>query len=127
MFEAERVLMTDNVIIPIYSYVTKRLVNPHLQGWQPNVMDHHLTRYMFKLRTRLPGEETAPPPAAEETAPGLTPLEDLPTEQDGVEGPATVGAELENPLEPGTDTLQEDVPDSGQETELEQPEEGSGG
>ena len=52
MFEAERVLMTDNVIVPIYTYVTKRLVNPHLKGWQNNVMDHHPTRNMFKLKSR---------------------------------------------------------------------------
>ncbi|MBT8048017.1 MAG: peptide ABC transporter substrate-binding protein [Xanthomonadales bacterium] len=52
MFEAERVLMSDHVIIPIYTYVTKRLVNPHLRGWQSNVMDTHPTRYMFKLKAR---------------------------------------------------------------------------
>jgi oligopeptide transport system substrate-binding protein len=52
MFEAERVLMTDNVIIPVYTYVSKRLVDPHLKGWQNNVMDHHLTRNMFKLKSR---------------------------------------------------------------------------
>ena len=52
MFEAERILLSDFAIIPIYSYVTKRLVDQHLQGWQYNVMDHHLTRYMYKLKTR---------------------------------------------------------------------------
>ena len=52
MFEAERVLMTDNVVIPIYTYVTKRLVDPHLRGWHNNVMDHHPTRNMFKLKSR---------------------------------------------------------------------------
>ena len=52
MFEAERVLMSDHVVIPIYTYVTKRLVNRHLRGWQNNVMDHHPTRNMFKLKTR---------------------------------------------------------------------------
>ena len=52
MFEAERVLMTDNVIIPIYTYVTKRLVSKQLRGWQTNVMDHHPTRHMFKLKLR---------------------------------------------------------------------------
>jgi oligopeptide transport system substrate-binding protein len=52
MFEAERVLITDNVIIPIYTYVTKRLVSKQLRGWQTNVMDHHPTRHMFKLRLR---------------------------------------------------------------------------
>jgi oligopeptide transport system substrate-binding protein len=54
MFEAERVLMSDHVVIPIYTYVTKRLVNPHLKGWQNNVMDHHPTRNMFKLKSREP-------------------------------------------------------------------------
>ncbi len=58
MFEAERILLSDFAIIPIYSYVTKRLVDQHLKGWQNNVMDHHLTRYMYKLKSRE-AEETA--------------------------------------------------------------------
>ncbi len=56
MFEAERILLTDFAIIPIYSYVTKRLVDQHLKGWQNNVMDHHLTRYMFKLKSKVTRE-----------------------------------------------------------------------
>jgi len=66
MFEAERVLMTDNVIIPIYTYVTKRLVSRQLRGWQTNVMDHHPTRHMFKLRLR--GAPQATPAAGERPA-----------------------------------------------------------
>lgn len=60
MFEAERVLMSDHVVIPIFSYMTKRLVNLRLQGWQNNVMDHHPTRYMFMLKSRetLPAGES---------------------------------------------------------------------
>ena len=76
MFEAERVLMSDHVIIPIYTYVTKRLVNSHLVGWQNNVMDHHPTRFMFKLKSRTPGSPDPqaelppdPPPAAEASPP----------------------------------------------------------
>ena len=57
MFEAERTLLSDFVIIPIYSYVTKRLVDQHLRGWQNNVMDHHLTRHMFQLKSRVEGAE----------------------------------------------------------------------
>jgi oligopeptide transport system substrate-binding protein len=74
MFEAERVLMSDNAIIPLYTYVTKRLVSPQLRGWKNNVMDHHQTRHMFKLRwqsdvpvateSALPEQQTAPEPAA---------------------------------------------------------------
>jgi len=87
MFEAERVLMADSVIIPVYSYVTKRLVNPHLSGWQPNVMDHHLSRYMYKLKSRSGSAQAAaaePPPVDAETGPAvsLTPLEALPGEED---------------------------------------------
>jgi oligopeptide transport system substrate-binding protein len=57
MFEAERMLMTDNVIIPVYAYVTKRLVSPQLKGWRNNVMDHHQTRHMFKLKLRDTGRQ----------------------------------------------------------------------
>ena len=59
MFEAERVLLADFAIIPIYSYVTKRLVDQHLKGWQNNVMDHHLTRYMYKLKSGKKKESSA--------------------------------------------------------------------
>ncbi len=71
MFEAERVLLSDFVIIPIYTYVTKRLVDQHLRGWQNNVMDHHLTRYMFMLKTREPEAEV--PAAKVEPEPELVP------------------------------------------------------
>ena len=71
MFEAERVLLTDFAIIPIYSYVTKRLVDQHLKGWQNNVMDHHLTRYMYKLKSRASGETALEEePAGEEKPAG---------------------------------------------------------
>jgi len=52
MQEAERVLLADLPIIPVYTYVTKRLVDAHLAGWQSNVMDHHYSRTMFLLRSR---------------------------------------------------------------------------
>lgn len=66
MFEAERVLLADSVIIPIYTYVTKRLVDPHLRGWQTNVMDHHQTRYMFKLRSKTPADPVRVPESNED-------------------------------------------------------------
>lgn len=52
MYEAERLLLEDNPIVPVYTYVSKRLVDPHVQGWQSNVMDHHYSRYMYKLKSR---------------------------------------------------------------------------
>ena len=128
MFEAERVLMSDNVVIPIYSYVTKRLVNPHLQGWQPNVMDHHLTRYMFKLRSRQAGDEPAAAPAALEPASGLTPLEDLPLDDAVPVDPAVTapqGASGEG-QQKGDESAAGDVPQETPAVETAQPREGDG-
>ena len=113
MFEAERVLMTDNVIIPIYSYVSKRLVNPHLRGWQNNVMDQHQTRYMYKLRSHDP-ERDAPAPLP------------VPLPEDGLSGPQTATIVLEElPLEAEVEVSPES--DGGNVIELEElPEEETG-
>lgn len=46
MQDAEALLLQDLPVIPIYFYVTKRLVSPRVQGWQGNIMDHHATRYL---------------------------------------------------------------------------------
>jgi oligopeptide transport system substrate-binding protein len=59
MVEAERILLADDPIIPVYTYVIKRLVDQHIRGWENNVMDHHYSRYMYKLKSRSdepPGE-----------------------------------------------------------------------
>jgi oligopeptide transport system substrate-binding protein len=47
--EAEQVLLEDLPIIPIYFYVTKRLVKPWVGGYENNIMDHHYTKDMFIL------------------------------------------------------------------------------
>ncbi len=60
MQEAERVLLEEVPIIPVYTYVTKRLVDPHLRGWDDNVMDHHYSKHMYLLRS-----QNAPTPVAE--------------------------------------------------------------
>lgn len=52
MVEAERMLLADQVILPVHVYMTRRLIDPRLKGWRENVMDHHLTRHMYLLRTR---------------------------------------------------------------------------
>ncbi len=73
MQEAERVLLEDLPIIPVYTYVTKRLVDPHLRGWDHNVMDHHPSKHMFLLRSR-PAADPAPAVApAEASGPEPTP------------------------------------------------------
>ena len=51
MQEAERMLLAEVPIIPVYTYVTKRLVDQHVKGWENNVMDHHYSRHMFLLKS----------------------------------------------------------------------------
>ena len=69
MHEAERMLLEDNPILPVYTYVSKRLVDPHVQGWQNNVMDHHYSRYMYKVKSRQAPDkdvvDSAEPPAVD--------------------------------------------------------------
>ncbi|MGQ0622660.1 MAG: peptide ABC transporter substrate-binding protein [Panacagrimonas sp.] len=49
MFEAERQLLEDLPVIPIYFYVTKHLIAPYVVGWTGNIMDHHYTRTLKVL------------------------------------------------------------------------------
>jgi oligopeptide transport system substrate-binding protein len=44
MSTAERALLDDYPIVPLYFYVNKHLVNPRVQGFLPNVLDRHATR-----------------------------------------------------------------------------------
>ncbi|MBN1238813.1 MAG: peptide ABC transporter substrate-binding protein [Gammaproteobacteria bacterium] len=39
--EAERVLLDDMPLIPIYFYVTAKMVKPWVDGYEPNIMDHY--------------------------------------------------------------------------------------
>ena len=66
MAEAERMLLADQVILPVFVYVTKRLIDPRLKGWEENIMDHHLTRYMYLLEARQDAEESTVDPVSEE-------------------------------------------------------------
>jgi len=96
MFEAERVLMTDNVIIPIYTYVTKRLVSKQLRGWQNNVMDHHPTRHMFKLKldgSPAGANADSPDPGPGEASAGA----DLLTPRDSEQNPPEAEPEGQGP------------------------------
>jgi oligopeptide transport system substrate-binding protein len=52
--QAERQLNDDAAYIPLYYYATRHLVKPYLRGWQSNVMDRNLSRYMYLLEHREP-------------------------------------------------------------------------
>ena len=43
--EAEKVMLNDYPIMPIYFYVTKHLVKPHVKGFKSTIMDHNYSRH----------------------------------------------------------------------------------
>ena len=47
---AERQLLDDMPIIPLYFYVSKRLVKPWVGGYVSNIMDHHHTKDFYILK-----------------------------------------------------------------------------
>lgn len=44
--EAEKLLMEQAPIIPLYYYTSMALISPQLKGWYPNTLDHHPYKYM---------------------------------------------------------------------------------
>jgi len=44
--EAERVLLSDHPVIPLYFYVSKHLVSPDVIGWGDNVLDYHYSQHL---------------------------------------------------------------------------------
>ena len=43
---AERYLIAEQVVIPLYHYVTAYLLDPSVQGWHPNLLDWHPLKYV---------------------------------------------------------------------------------
>ena len=48
--EAERVMLDDMPVLPMYYYVSKKLVKPWVAGYMDNIMDHHHSRHFRILR-----------------------------------------------------------------------------
>lgn len=46
MEQAERILLADLPIIPVYYYTTQHLVSKRVTGWVDNIMDVHKTQYL---------------------------------------------------------------------------------
>jgi oligopeptide transport system substrate-binding protein len=44
--EAERELLADHPVIPLYFYVSKHLVSPDVVGWGDNVLDYHYSQHL---------------------------------------------------------------------------------
>ena len=47
--QAEAILNEDAPMLPVYFYVSAHLIKPYVKGWQSNVMDRNLSRYMYIL------------------------------------------------------------------------------
>ena len=48
--EAERIFLEDLPIMPLYFYVTARMVKPWVGGFSPNIMDHHRSKNFHILK-----------------------------------------------------------------------------
>ena len=44
--EAERVMLADHPVIPLYVFVSKHLVRPEVRGWGDNVLDYHYSKHL---------------------------------------------------------------------------------
>jgi oligopeptide transport system substrate-binding protein len=47
--QAEALLNEDGVYIPLYYFATRHLIKPYVKGWQSNLMDRNLSRYLYVL------------------------------------------------------------------------------
>lgn len=47
--KAETILNEDAPFMPVYFYVSTHLIKPYVKGWQSNIMDRNLSRYMYVL------------------------------------------------------------------------------
>ena len=50
--QSEQVLNREVAYIPLYYYATRHLAKPYVAGWQSNLLDRNLSRYMFVLEHR---------------------------------------------------------------------------
>ena len=44
--KAERDLLADHPVIPLYFYVSKHLVSPEVSGWEDNILDYHYSQHL---------------------------------------------------------------------------------
>ena len=44
--EAEREMLDDHPLIPIYFYVNKNMVSPKVRGWGDNVLNYHYSQHL---------------------------------------------------------------------------------
>jgi oligopeptide transport system substrate-binding protein len=50
MQQAERIMLAEAPIVPLYFYVSKHLIKPWVKGFEPNIMDHVYTKDLYILK-----------------------------------------------------------------------------
>jgi oligopeptide transport system substrate-binding protein len=45
--EAEKILMNDLPVLPIFFYTKPFLIRPSVHGWNPTILDHHPLKYVY--------------------------------------------------------------------------------
>ena len=58
--QAEKTMLEDMPIIPIYFYVSQHLIKPRVSGLEGNVMDHHYSKYVRILKTEAANNNGQP-------------------------------------------------------------------
>jgi oligopeptide transport system substrate-binding protein len=58
--QAEKAMLEDMPIIPIYFYVNQHLIKPRVSGLEGNVMDHHYSKYVRILKTEAANNNGQP-------------------------------------------------------------------
>jgi oligopeptide transport system substrate-binding protein len=48
--DAEKILLADMPILPLYYYVSTRMLKPWVKGFEPNIMDHQLHKNFYILK-----------------------------------------------------------------------------
>lgn len=50
LHQAECMALADHPVMPIYYYVTKRVLKPYVGGYQDNIMDHHYSKNFYIIK-----------------------------------------------------------------------------
>lgn len=45
--KAEKILMDESPVMPIYTYTNPSLISPHLKGWYSNILEHHPYKHVY--------------------------------------------------------------------------------
>ena len=46
LHEAEQLFLNDDPMIPIYHYTSQHMVSKKVAGWEYNILDFHLARFI---------------------------------------------------------------------------------